>query len=76
MKGSVRPVELNLAIGKAWLDMAVKKVALYVARAESKSNIADGPSREDLSILYVLKAEYVHPRLPKWAYEVWKWPGA
>lgn len=74
IKGSARPPEVNLAIGKVWLDMATKHNALFAARVESKANVADGPSRDDLALINGLNAKYMTPILPSWAWDLWCWP--
>ena len=40
--------DLNMAVGKTWLMIADAMAALHVVRVESDSNIADGPTRENL----------------------------
>ena len=43
--------DLNLAVGRLWLDLACMQVALHVVRVESAANIADGPSRDNFDLL-------------------------
>ena len=59
IKGSARPPEVNLAIGKSLLDMAMLHNALFVARMESKANVADGPSRDCYNLVTKLRARFV-----------------
>ena len=74
LKGSSRHPEMNMGIGKLWLEMACRQIACFAAHVESKANIADGPSRNDFTLLRNLNALHLPPKLPKWAAEVWKWP--
>ena len=74
LKGGSGAPEVNMAVGHLWLDLAAFAVDLRVARVESKANVADGPSREDLSELDRLKAHYVDPVLPQWSYDLWGIP--
>ena len=68
--------EIQLALGQFWLVLAKLGVDLFAARVESGANVADGPTRQDLSSLEALEAEFVSPVLPAWIYEVWKGPDA
>ena len=74
LKGSSRHPEMNMGVGKFWLDMAQFQIACYVGRVESSANIADGPSRNEFELLTALSAVYVPPKLPEWAWQVWDWP--
>ena len=76
VRGSCSAPEANLAIGRAWLDLAETGVGLHMVRVESKANVADGPTREGSTTLEFLGASYVEPRLPPWAYDLWRFPGA
>ena len=38
---------------------------------ESKANVADGPTRDDLRILHILGASQVGARLPGWLGSLW-----
>ena len=48
-------------VGEYWLTACHYSIDPYIERVESKSNIADGPSRLDLSILHELKATFTAP---------------
>ena len=72
--GSAGAEDLNTGIGKTWLEVASQGISLHLVRVESKANVADGPSRDDLSFLEELQATYVAPVLPDWARALWKWP--
>ena len=74
MKGSANHPEVNTGIGMLWLDFAVDDVSFFGARVESKANISDEPSRDKFDTLARLGAEYVPPRLPSWAWNLWQWP--
>ena len=65
--------DLNTGVGKTWLEVAGQGISLHLVRVESKANVADGPSRDDLTFLE-MQAEFVAPVLPDWAKKLWKWP--
>ena len=71
IKGRSSAADLNYGVGRHWLDVARLRVSQHVVRVESASNIADGPSRDDCSLMKALGAEYVPPRLPQWCYDLW-----
>ena len=68
--------EVNTGIGKTWLEFASRDIAPQFYRAESKSNLADGPSRMDFELTHKLNEKIVQPVLLQWAYEVWSLPSA
>ena len=70
-KGGGHHDECNVVIGKVWLGLAKLDCDLHVARVESKANIADGPPRDDFSMLHALGAVLVEPVLPNWINHVW-----
>ena len=70
-KGGGHSEESNMTIGKVWMAVASIDADLHVARVESAANIADGPTREDLSKLEQLGASFVEPCLPHWIHDVW-----
>ena len=70
-KGGGHNDECNIIIGKIWLEVAALDTDLHVARVESKANIADGPSRDDFSMLQTIGARFVQPRLPEWIHDIW-----
>ena len=74
IRGSSVAADLNQAIGHLWLDIARLQIGLFAVRVESAANIADGPTREFLSLLGELGASFVPPRLPKWCENVWRFP--
>ena len=41
---------------------------------ESKANVSDGPTREDLSVVMALGAQFVEPQLPEWLKDLWEGP--
>ncbi len=51
-------------VGVYWLEASATKTDLYVDRVESKSNISDGPSRFDFSLMNYLQATRVDPLIP------------
>merc|ERR1711951_278306 len=69
VKGYSPQVDLVALVGDYWLRCAALSLGTYVDRVESKSNIADGPSRADFSFLFALGAVFVPPvvdRLLRW----------
>eukprot|EP00959_Pyramimonas_sp_CCMP1952_P267866 5600565-Pyramimonas_sp.AAC.1 len=56
INGSGRAPELNFGVGMTWLDMASRDISLQLGRVESEANLADGPSRNDLSMMHQLSA--------------------
>lgn len=48
-------------IGHYWLHAACSQVSMYIERVESKSNLADGPSRLDFQQLQSWGAHYTQP---------------
>ena len=51
-------------VGLYWLSAARHRVASYIDRVESKSNLADGPSRFDCDLLQKLGSTEVQPIIP------------
>ena len=70
-KGGGHNPECNMVIGKIWMHLASCDSDLHAARVETKANIADGPSRDDFSLLQRLNAKYVNPALPDWIHDIW-----
>ena len=48
LTGPCKAPEAALLIGQLWITMAQARTAYRAGRVESKSNVADGPSRADL----------------------------
>ena len=71
VKGRSSAAYLNSGVGRHWMDVSRMRVSQHVVRVESASNIADGPSRDDTSLLQALGAVFVPPRLPPWCYQLW-----
>ena len=71
INASSKSAEQNIAVGKVWLALAAADVRFHALRVESKSNVADGPTRDDYAWVVRLKAKYVPPVLPGWLYQVW-----
>ena len=74
LSGRAGADDMNMCIGKLWLDIAASSIGLHVVRVESKSNLADGTTRESLGQLEALNTRFVDPKLPKWVYDIWEWP--
>jgi len=50
-------------IGDYWILAATHEIDIYIDRVESKSNISDGPSRLDFTLLETLKGHWTPPRI-------------
>ena len=50
-------------VGEFWILVAMLRSHVYIDRVESKSNIADGPSRNDYSLVKSLKGIWSSPKL-------------
>ena len=74
VKGSCNNPEINIGIGHFWMTMCNSHIGFCACRVESKANLADGPTREELIWTKRLNAIFVAPRLPQWAYQLWSWP--
>ena len=48
-------------VGEFWLEAAQLRTSLYIDRVESKSNIADGPSRLDYKLVQFLGGSWQQP---------------
>ena len=70
LHGSAGCDDVNLAIGQIWLDLARMRIAFGAARVESRANIADGPTRDQFTLLQELKAIFFEPALPNWLDEL------
>ena len=67
-------------VGDYWLRAAARRMNVYIDRVESKSNIADGPSRWDFKLLEQLGAVFHQPKtdvlLSPPSSNPWFWFGA
>lgn len=61
VKGYSAQVDSAAIVGHFWLLAASLKLSVYIDRVESKSNIADGPSREEFELLKSLGARWISP---------------
>ena len=48
-------------VGQFWLAASESEVEVYIDRVESKSNIADGPSRLAFELLHSLSSQFTPP---------------
>lgn len=74
IRGSSKASEINLAVGRWWLQAAKLDCAPYFARVTSAANISDGPSRMDFALMTELHATRRAPVLPEWLGEMWSLP--
>ena len=72
LKGTAASEEANFLVGKLWLELAVDETALFVQRVESKSNVADAPTRGSLDYLTKLSAGWREPVFPVWFSDIWR----
>ena len=72
LKGGSLAEDANVLIGRMWMHLASCDSDLFVERVESKSNVADGPTRHDFSDVTRLQASFSKPVWPQWASEIWK----
>jgi len=70
-KGTAKAPEVRHVAGELWLECARRQVALFLARVESKANIADDPSRGDVTLLTSLGAVRREAVWPGWAKNLW-----
>ena len=71
VRGSSLAEDMNVLIGRMWLQLSSLQIDLSVQRVESKANVADGPTRCDFSKIAKLGAQFHAPRWPAWASDVW-----
>ena len=71
VKGRGSNPEVNIGIGRLWMEFASRHVAPQFVRVESKANLADGPTRNNFVHLETLDAVFVKPQLIPWTYDVW-----
>ena len=64
--------DMNLIIGRCWLELAAMQVGFHVYRVESEANISDGPSRLNFEVVRKVGARYVRPCMPGWISDFWK----
>ena len=66
--------DLNMSIGRTWLQVADMGVGLHAVRVESAANLADGPTRDNFKEMEHFGATFVEPVMPEWVYHIWRWP--
>ena len=70
ISGTSRCKGLALMIARMWQVAAIHKWELLFRRAETKSNLADGPTRDEFKFLIILKAIWCSPALPDWLHNL------
>lgn len=61
IKGYSPKTDSSIIVGEFWLMAASLKSSIYIDRVESKSNLADGPSRHHYLELYALGGRWKEP---------------
>ena len=61
LNGAGGPPEVHFSIVRLWLFAAEQGIDLHALRVESKANVSDGPTREDLSVVMALGAQFAEP---------------
>ena len=72
-KGSAQKADHNSMSHAFWWHAAKKKMGIRIERVESKLNIADDPSRNDLASLNMLGAEWKNPSIPNIEWSSIRW---
>jgi len=74
IRGRAAPTadDVSRLIGNLWTELACSSVCFHVVYVASKSNPADGPTREDWKLVSeVLKAEVMQADFPVWCWQLW-----
>ena len=61
-------------VARCWMKCAECNVDMHTWYVASKSNVADGPSRDDASDMVKLNATFVKAKLPVWLDTLWEAP--
>ncbi len=75
ISGTSRLPEVALSVARFWQLAADKRWGVLMRRVESKANLADGPTRDDLRYVLKLKAIWAVPVLPDWVFNLWRYDG-
>ncbi len=71
LRGGGAGPEVNLLVSRVWIVIASAGTDLWAGRVESKSNVADGPTRQDLAGFSNVGATWQQPVIPSWVADVW-----
>eukprot|EP00435_Cladocopium_sp_Y103_P034170 s309_g8.t1 len=63
VKGYSNKLDSAAIVGHFWLEASQCRALIYIDRVESKSNLSDGPSRLDFSLLLRMGAIWTPPKL-------------
>ena len=75
ISGTSRLPEVALSVARLWHLVADVRVGLLVRRVESKANLADGPTRENLKYMTYLNAKWCALVLPGLVFNLWRYDG-
>ena len=73
-KGASKCMEMSLMVARCWMKCAECNVDMHTWYVASKSNVADGLSRDDVSDMVKLNATFVKAKLPVWLDTLWEGP--
>ena len=71
ISGTSKCQEVSMLVARMWHEAAQNRWGLLFRRVESKANVADGPTRENLEILERLGAIWCEPMMPSWITNLW-----
>ena len=71
LSGGGRSPEVNATVARIWLLLSEMRCGARFGGVESRSNVADGPSRDDLVWMQRLGARYVEPEVLDWLIDPW-----
>ena len=69
--GGSRTVDVNAVIGRLWLHMARLDAPVVFYYVHTKSNVADGATRNDCSFAEKFGAVWREPTFPDYVHEIW-----
>ena len=75
ISGTSRLPEVALSVARFWQLAAGERWGVLMRRVESKANIADGSTRDNLKFVLKLVANWTVPTLPGWVFDLWRYDG-
>lgn len=74
LRGSSKNIEVNQMVGRWWWEMMDMNCGVRILKVHTDANVADGPTRSNVSILKRLGAVEVQPLFPDWLGQLWSVP--